>query len=524
MSIVSVLDCTLRDGGYINNWNFGETSIKKIFRNLTEAKVEIIECGFLRDERYDSNRSVFSSVDQISSLIEPKRSNTLYVAMIAFGDIDVNKISARDRKSIDGIRLTFHKQQWKEAKKAAEILINKGYEVFVQPVGTTSYTDLELLNLVSEVNELNPFAFYLVDTLGIMYRKDLQRAFFIVDNNLNSNISIGFHSHNNLQLSFANAQELMRIHTKRKIIIDSSVYGMGRGVGNLATELLTQYINANIEERYSILPLLKIADECLIKIYNEHRWGYDLPYFISGVEKCHPNYASYLMEKETLTVGSISKLLSLIPLESRDIFNKKLIEDIYMDYQKSEVSDDSVKKALRAEVENKKILLLASGKSILHEKDKIIDFVKTENPLVISINFVPDFIDFSYLFVSNQKRLQEIDNQYFSKIIATSNLANEQYVFSYIINYSSYLGIGAGSDNSGAMLIRFLSKLKIGTLYLAGFDGFDSSNADNYCVVNNSSSMDHEVAEEKNRAISNQLKNALGEISYKLLTKTRYDI
>ena len=402
--------------------------------------------------------------------------------------------------------------------------MKKGYEVFVQPVGTTSYSDLELLNLILDVNKLKPFAFYLVDTLGIMYRKDLQRTFFLIDNNLDSEVSVGFHSHNNLQLSFANAQELMRIHTKRKIIIDSSVYGMGRGVGNLATELLTQYINVNVEERYGILPLLKIADEYLISIYNEHRWGYDLPYYLSGIEKCHPNYASYLIQKETLNIASISKILSLIPVAHRDLFDKNLIEKLDLEYQKSDVDDTDSLSNLKEFFNDKKILLLGSGKSIQTYSESISSLIEKEKPIVISINFIPVGLKIDFCYVSNQKRLQIINNPKNVRMIATSNLKDENYCFDYIINYSTYLGTGLGADNAGAMLIRLLSKVKIGMLYLAGFDGFVSNVVENYSTIHNSSLLDSELVRLKNEVISKQLKNALNGLNYKFITPTKYGI
>ena len=95
----------------------------------------------------------------------------------------------------------------------------------MQPVGTTNYDDESLLKLIKDVNELKPFAFYLVDTLGVMYRHDMRKLFYLIDSNLSMSIKLGFHSHNNLQMSFANAQEMMRLAKRRKIIIDSSCYG-----------------------------------------------------------------------------------------------------------------------------------------------------------------------------------------------------------------------------------------------------------------------------------------------------------
>ena len=324
MSKIKILDCTLRDGGYINGWNFGERTIKTVISKLSQSKIDIIECGFLEDVDFDRNKTLFNSVERMREYIEPKNEHVSYVGMIAQPYIPIDKISDCDGRSIDGIRLTFHQNEIEEAFIYGQQLIEKGYKVFIQPVGTTSYSDSSLLELIKKVNQLNPYAFYLVDTLGIMYKNDLLRLFHLLDNNLNQSISIGFHSHNNLQLSFSNAQELLKLHTKRNIIIDSSVFGMGRGAGNLCTELVTHYINENIEEKYDPIPLLEIVDEHLSNIFTETKWGYSIPYYLAAVNCCHPNYASYLINKQTISVKSIHNILKQIPMSKRDIYDKQL--------------------------------------------------------------------------------------------------------------------------------------------------------------------------------------------------------
>ncbi len=110
-------------------------------------------------------------------------------------------------------------------------LQQNGYKVFFQPMVTMRYTDEELLQLIRWTNINKPSAFYIVDSFGTMRKKDILRIFFLVDNNLCEDIRIGFHSHNNLQLSFSNAQELITLNSAREIIIDTSVFGMGRGQG-----------------------------------------------------------------------------------------------------------------------------------------------------------------------------------------------------------------------------------------------------------------------------------------------------
>ena len=154
----------------------------------------------------------------------------MIVAMIAIGEKEIHpdKLPECNGKSITGIRLTFHNHEIDKAINWARIIKDKGYKIFMQPVGTISYTDLELLQLVERMNELTPYAFYIVDTLGSMTKNELLHFFYNIDANLNSNIRIGFHAHNNLQLAFSNAQELSRVQTQREVILDASIYGMGK--------------------------------------------------------------------------------------------------------------------------------------------------------------------------------------------------------------------------------------------------------------------------------------------------------
>ena len=114
MNKVHVLDCTLRDGGYCNQWKFGFSNIKKIISGLTSANIDIIECGFLSNSiDYAVDVSKFKKIEQISSVIPNKRNNTMYVAMANYGDFDVTTLPVCNHSSIDGIRVAFHKKDYK---------------------------------------------------------------------------------------------------------------------------------------------------------------------------------------------------------------------------------------------------------------------------------------------------------------------------------------------------------------------------------------------------------------------------
>ena len=207
MSKIQLLDCTLRDGGYINNFRFGKYAIRKILQQLTHAGLDIVECGFLEDGEYDEDTSIFNAAEQIASLLPNEHGRTMFVAMVCYGEYDLSQLSPCTRNSIDGIRVTFHYDEVEGALEYCREIKEKGYKVFVQPVGTSSYTDIQLLHLIEKVNELQPYSFYLVDTLGLMHKNDIARFFYLINTNLDKSINMGFHSHNNLQLSFSNSQE-----------------------------------------------------------------------------------------------------------------------------------------------------------------------------------------------------------------------------------------------------------------------------------------------------------------------------
>lgn len=198
---IRVLDCTLRDGGYINDWRFGRKTIMSILDKLDQAHIDIVECGFLTRMVQEKECSLFNSTAEIEEVLPNRKRNSMYVAMVAIGEKELHpsQLDPYDGKGIQGIRLTFHKNEVEQAFEWARIIMEKGYHVFMQPVGTVFYSDIELLQLVEKINALHPYAFYIVDTLGSMYRNEVSHRFYIIDENMAPEIQLGFHGHNNMQ-------------------------------------------------------------------------------------------------------------------------------------------------------------------------------------------------------------------------------------------------------------------------------------------------------------------------------------
>ena len=282
MGKVRVLDCTLRDGGYCNQWKFGKENINRIIRGLDDANIDIIECGFLTNlVDYDDETTKYTDLLNLTHLSAPSKEKMM-VCMINYGEYDIENIPDCNNTIMDGIRIAFHKEDVIGALELCKKIKRKGYKVFVQPMVSLNYSDEEFISLIRQVNELNPFSFYIVDSFGVMKRKDLIRLFYMVENNLKPGILIGYHSHNNMQLAYSNAQALVDIRTNRDIVIDSSIFGMGRGAGNLNTELFVEYLNDSVGTSYKLRPLLNIIDEILMYFYQENYWGYSLANYLSA--------------------------------------------------------------------------------------------------------------------------------------------------------------------------------------------------------------------------------------------------
>lgn len=524
-SIIRTLDCTLRDGGYINNWHFGRSKAVNIVKKLESAGVDIIEVGFL-DEGFDctEDSTVFGSVEELERFLAECRinPNTNVVAMIMHGSFNVDDLPEAGG-ALKGIRYCFKKEYAGEALEICRRIAEKHYDVYLQPASLTDYTDLDIIDLVLRANKLDISAFYIVDTYGLMRREQVVRYFYIIDNNLSAGVPIGFHSHNNLQLSFSNSQALIDICRNRELFIDSSVFGMGRGAGNLCTELLIQYINDNIQKKYDLLPILETMDECIMPIYSVRPWGYAAPYYIAAINDCHPNYATYLVDRQTLCIRDINAIIRTVPKEYRHKYDSALISTLYNQYQQCVIDDAQALEGLRELCAGKKALIIAPGRSISTHTEMINEYIGEHSPVVFAVNHVPDRIGYDRVFVANTRRFGELADSgadLSGRLICTSNV-KAQGDFCRV-NYSSYLNDDeAISDNSGLMLINLLVKAGVNSFALAGFDGY-SSDGQNYFSDRLAGSVEYQRRELTNTAATNYFTRMRKSVSIEFITPSKY--
>lgn len=530
MGDIKLLDCTLRDGGYVNDWQFGHNNIVNIFERLVSAGVDIIEVGFLDERRpYDFSRTIMPNSEAVEKIFAKlEAGNSMLVGMIDYGTCGLDNILPAAESILEGIRVIFKKHLRREALAFCGELKKKGYKVFAQLVSITSYEDEELLDLISLANDIEPYAVSIVDTYGLLHQENLIHYFTLLNEHLKSNISVGYHSHNNFQMAYANCIEFLAQNAERDMVLDGTIYGMGKSAGNAPTELLTMHMNQHYGKSYDTSQILEAIDSSVMEFYKKTPWGYNMFYYISASNDCHPNYVSYLMNKRTLSVKSISQILDGLQHDKKLLYDEAYIEQCYIDYQAHEINDNTTYEKLEPILRDKSILILGPGRSIQSQSESIKKKTKDMDCCTISINFVPEDTNIQYLFLTNAKRYLMLSSQLIEErgnyeIIATSNVTSMKDEFAYELNYSSLLDYNASIvDNSLLMLLRILKRMHVKEINLAGFDGYVGNGVDNYIEKNMEYIFTVEQANEINSYVAKIITEYDKEIPIHFITDSLY--
>ena len=490
---IRLLDCTLRDGGYLNDWEFGRSNIINIFERLVSAGMDIIETGFIDERRpFDENRTIFPDTECANRLYgKLDKGNSMIVGMIDYGTCGIDNIMPAEECCLDGIRVIFKKQKMHEAIDFCSKVKDKGYRVFAQAVSITSYNDDELSELIGLVNDLEPYAFSLVDTYGLLHKGQLRHYFDFACAHLLKTIGIGYHAHNNFQLAYANCIELIDDPPKdRMLIVDGSLYGMGKSAGNTPIELLVMHMNEYHNGCYHNSQILEAIEVTMLEMSRRVGWGYSFKFFLAASHDCHPNYVNYLMDIGKLSVKSINEILDSLEGDKKLLYDMDYIRELYFEYQKRKCADSDSVALLMSDLEGADVLLMGPGKSIYSERDKVEAYLNEAKRITISINFIPGDYDIDYVFMSNAKRYVQLcsalnEQKDRSKLIATSNITRTLGEFDYTLNYSDLLDEDAlMPDNPLIMLLKLLKRAKVSGIGLAGFDGYRQTPVSNYVNPN----------------------------------------
>lgn len=331
---VKLLDCTLRDGGHVNNAKFGGEKIRGIIRGLTAAGMDYIELGFLKDGQFSPDQALYNDVTEIYPYLPDTAGKSQYTVMVRPDWYDIGQLSnSEDRIGI--IRFAFYYRDIELTRKYARITNGKGYRFICNPVNIMGYSDTKLQELVRQINDIHPEQLTMVDTYGSMTIKDIHRIYDIIENRLDHDIRIGLHLHENQSLAFGLAQEFLRIKDKdRDAVIDGSLLGMGRIPGNLCIEILAGFMNDQYGYSYDNDLLYEMIGKYIEPIKREIPWGYSPEYFMTARLNMHRSYAEFLIKKQVFSLYDISQILKSVDIAMRSEFHSEHLEEKCEEYRR----------------------------------------------------------------------------------------------------------------------------------------------------------------------------------------------
>jgi 4-hydroxy 2-oxovalerate aldolase len=311
----------LRDGGFANNFDFGCKNITDIIQKLHNARIDIIELGFLESgKKKDNNSSVFPTFEVLESFLstqDVKTDSQQFTIMITYPAFPVELLPEKPvLAKCDAIRVIIRYSELKNSLDFCRRIAEKGYKVFIQPAITMRYSRDELQQLFDAANEIEAYALYIVDSYGYMHERDVIEYYKMFNDNLKDIIKVGFHAHNNLNLAFSNALGFLGYQTSREIIIDSCLLGMGQGSGNLQTEVFVDFMNKTMNAGYDYDEILD-ACEIVEKYYGSTQWGYSVADLLAAINRTSYKYSRVLKSDYNLSYVEINRLLKNIPEDLR---------------------------------------------------------------------------------------------------------------------------------------------------------------------------------------------------------------
>lgn len=478
---IQLLDCTLRDGGYLVDTMFGETFVKGFTRSMTDAGLNVVEVGFLKDETHRTGSTIYNNAVQIRPYLpRQRREGVSYVCLSDYSRYHISNLEPYDGTSIDGVRACFFKKERKDVLDFCREIKRKGYKLYVQPVDILGYSDEELLDLIADVNEIGPYAFSTVDTFGSMYPEDLPRVFRLINEHLAPGVRMGFHSHNNLQMSFALSQEFARLADGvRDITIDATLCGMGRGAGNTNTELVASYLNSHWGAHYDLDVLLDAVDNYMGSMRSRCTWGYSVPYFLAGIYSAHVHNITYLSDKPSVRAKDMRFVLEQLPSDVRKRYDYDLVDKLYASRLASTGDDSTSRNVFAKRVEGRSVLLVMPGPTSRTCADKVAAWKQAHNALTITVNQLPaegeplpDLCFFSnpkrYDYWKHDPRFAQVDK------VLTSNLCESEGEGQWVVNIAPLLRPGFKyADNAALLLLTLLDGCRPAAVGLAGLDGYD---------------------------------------------------
>jgi len=418
---LQVLDCTIRDGGYLNNWHFEDGFVRQMLIALGQAGVDLVEIGWRGTETYFSKEKYgtwrFTSEADIERVAHGLNLPTVSL-MCNVGKIHEDDFLPRRESVVDLVRVVADREKVPMALDLITAIKAKGYRASLNATGFSNYSNAQVQDLVVQLDRVRPDFIFIADTYGSMLPD--QVAQFLAPLIELEGVKVGFHPHNSLQMAFANTIEAIKAGVDA---VDASIYGMGRGAGNLPLEVLLPYLQEKRQNKYNVLPVLNFIETHVMGLHRQIGWGYCLPYLLSGTFKCHPYFIRDIMNYKRFTVDEMWHILGEVQKNNPSTYVAGMIDDIIETHHigwlgrerveqmlapRDNDNNDSPTKTVSSQQQvpyarrhsGRDFLILANGPTLKRYQDEIKRFIDRYRPIVMGANylgglFVPDYHAFT---------------------------------------------------------------------------------------------------------------------------------
>ncbi len=287
---IKVFDCTIRDGGLVNNYHFSDEFVKGVYETCVKAGVDYMEIGKNNSPTLQSPEEFgawnFCKEGDIRRIVGDNDTNLKIAVMSDIGRVVKDELLPASESVVDMVRIATYVHQIPEAIELINDAHAKGYETTCNIMAISKSFDDELDQVLEMVSKTPVDVIYIADSFGSFYPEQINKLtekYTKVAKSVGK--QVGIHAHNNIQLAFANTIEAMMYGTS---YLDVTISGLGRGAGNCSMELLLGFLK---NPKYNQLPVLEFIEKYMVQLEKELDWGYSIPYMITGQLNEHPRSA-----------------------------------------------------------------------------------------------------------------------------------------------------------------------------------------------------------------------------------------
>lgn len=499
-----ILDCTLRDGGYTNDWHFSKSAATKLLQASIENGCDYFELGF-RFPKQDKSRVLgpfaFSKQSLLETISDPEQREQIKIgfminasdyASLSFDELDELFSERGNLRSFDFVRVATRPNGVKQALQLCDALSQLGYQVMLNLMQAHSISKPQLEETIAGVKALEDKSsegklthIYLADTMGSMMPHTVREKIRWMTEM--TDLEIGFHAHDNLRLALANS--LAAVDSGASLI-DGTLTGLGRGIGNTWVELLYLVRNKSTEVK-NIVQLAELGAEQFAAAKNSYLA--EVSYAISGKLGVHPNYVSTILENGEKYLRQLPEVFSELTPEEKGSFSEFGADLSSIWYREEKTGTETSGEQFSADG----FLLVAPGVSSETFRDDLLSFADHLNLPIGSLSSDLDFpasaVDF--YFCSNPLSVLsgKLKNKFDAKIVAPFSSIPDEYVRQ--IGDQSQVDFGLKFDPDKIEIrenlvvaptsrvylyaIAFLVAHGVSDIYLAGFDGYGDSDPRN---------------------------------------------